>query len=180
MLGRPAYEKSYLYLVCGSGVASRELLGVEGETESSLDAGSESLRVTEREDTSVAHLRLDESSRVEVPEKTQLNKEPQSKIEKDLRLSANLDLNAVRAPVGVEDSLSTSLDVTAHAVVVAGAVAGEALASKECDGVFGCAEANTSRVLCDRAGADVVRCLRAEKETVMAENGVSSESRALQ
>lgn len=64
-------------------------------------------------------------------------------------------------------------------MVVARAVAAEALAGEQGDGVFWCAEAEPRRVLGDLAGADVVRRLCAEEETVVTEDGVSSESRAL-
>jgi len=148
--------------VCSDGVAARQLLGVECKTESSLYTRSEGLGVTEGKYTSVVHLRLDESSRVEVC------------------LGANFDFNAVRAPVGVVDRLSTRLDVAAHAVVVAGAIAGEALAGEQGDGVFWCAEAKAGSVLGDLAGADVVSRLCAEEEAVMAEDSISSESWALE
>lgn len=97
----------------------------------------------------------------------------------DSRLGADFDLNAVGAPVCVENGLTSSLDVATHAVVVARAVAREALASEEGDGVFWCAEAAACSILGDRAGADVVRRLSAEEEAVVAEDRVSRESWAL-
>ncbi len=82
--------------------------------------------------------------------------------------------------MGVVDRVASRLDVAAHAVVVAGAVTGEALAREQGDGVFWCAEADARSVLGDLPGADVVRRLCAEEEAVVAEDRVGSESRALQ
>lgn len=143
----------------GSGVV--ELGGVEGKAERGLDAGAESLGVAEDKDTRVVDLGLDEGGVVKVS------------------LGADLERDTAGGRLGVVDSLGAGLDVLRDLVVVRGGEGGEVAEAVEGDGVLGGGEAEGSGVAGDGTGLDVVRGLGTDKETVVADNGVSGEGGAL-
>jgi len=91
------------------------------------------------------------------------------------RLCANFKGNTAVGGLGVVDSLSTSLDVAAHTVVVAGGEGVEVVGAVKGNRVIGSVEAKGSSIAGDLALGDVVRGLGTEEEAVTAENGVGSE-----
>ena len=64
-------------------------------------------------------------------------------------------------------------------MIVARRVFGEILSRENSDGVFGCAVSNASSVFGDLSRRDVVRCLSSDEETIVSNDSVGSESRAL-
>ena len=75
----------------------------------------------------------------------------------------------------VVDGLSTSFDVRADAVVVAGRECLHIVEAEESDGIFWGIETDGTSVPSDVALGDVVSSLYANKETVTANHGVSGE-----
>ena len=146
--------------LAGGGVVDSS--GVEGKTEGSLDARSESLGVAEAEDTRVVDLGLDEGGVVKVS------------------LGSDLDGDTVEGRLGVVDGLGTGLDVLGHLVVVAGAEGGEVAQTVEGHGVLRGGEANGSGVSGDGTGGAIVRGLGTDKEAVTADDGVGGEGGALE
>jgi len=144
----------------GGGVV--ESGGVESETPRDLDTGSESLGVTEAEDTSVVDLGLDESSVVKVG------------------LGSDLERDTAGGGLGVVDSLGTSLDVLADSVVVRSSEGGEVSETVEGDGVVRGGVTESTGVSGDGTGGDIVRSLGTNKETVSANNSVGGEGGALE
>ena len=98
----------------------------------------------------------------------------------DLRLSTDLKVNTGGGSLGIVDGLGTSLDIRAHAVVVAGSESGSVAQAVEGDSVVGSAEADSTRVTGKTALGDVVRSLGTNKESVTTEDGVGSECWSLQ
>jgi len=144
----------------GGGVV--ESGGVESETPRDLDTGSESLGVTEAEDTSVVDLGLDESGVVKVG------------------LGSDLEGDTTGGGLGVVDSLGTSLDVLANSVVVGSGEGGQVSETVKGDGVVRGGVTESTGVSGDGTGGDIVRCLGTNKETVSANNSVGSEGGALE
>ena len=136
--------------------------GVEGKTESGLDARSEGLGVAEAENTRVVDLGLDERGVVKVG------------------LGSDLDGDAVEGRLGVVDGLGTGLDVLGHLVVVAGAEGGEVAKTVKGHGVLRGGEADGTGVSGDGASGDVVRGLGTDEETVPADDGVGGEGGTLE
>jgi len=77
--------------------------------------------------------------------------------------------------LGVVDSLSTSLDIAAHTVVVAGSEGVEVVGTVEGNSVVGGVEAEGGSVAGHFALGNVVRGLTTEEEAITAQNGVGSE-----
>ena len=98
----------------------------------------------------------------------------------DLRLGTDLKVNTGGGSLGVVDGLGTSLDIGAHAVVVASSESGSIAQAVEGDGVVGSAEADGTRVTGKATLGDVVRSLGTNKESVTTEDGVGSECWSLQ
>jgi len=144
----------------GGGVV--ESGGVESETPRDLDTGSESLGVTEAEDTSVVDLGLDEGGVVKVG------------------LGSDFEGDTTGGGLGVVDSLGTSLDVLANSVVVRSGEGGQVSETVEGDGVVGSGVTESTSVSGDGTGGDIVRCLGTNKETISANNSVGSEGGALE
>jgi len=137
-------------------------LGIDSKTEGSLNTRTKGLSITEREDTIVVDLGLEERSSIEVS------------------FSTNLKADTLCGGLGVVDSLGTSLDVGGHAVVVARSKGVQVAKTVEGNSVLGRAEANSSGVLGDAALSDVVGSLGAEQETVTANDSVSGEGWSLE
>ena len=97
----------------------------------------------------------------------------------NLRLSANLKLNAVSCFAGIVLCTTTGLNTAAYTMVVTCAVLLEAVTSKKSDGVFRGAEAKTSSITGDLSFGDIICSLATEEEAIMAEDSVSSEDWAL-
>jgi len=165
-----------------NGVGVIELLSIEGEAKGSLDTRAKDLsvswdqgdefrniglllpsksRLTEIDDTSIVDLRLDECRTIKV------------------RLCANLKVNTTMSRLAVVNCTSTSLHVTAHAMVVASTEGVEVMQTMKGNGVIRSAVAESCSVACDIAPAYVVSCFGTKQETVTAENSISSESRSL-
>ena len=88
-------------------------------------------------------------------------------------------MDTLGGSLGVVGSLGTGLDVGRDTVVVR---SGEDVQVVEClegDGVLGCAETGGGGVAGDLALSDVVGGFSTEKETITANDGVSSQSWAL-
>lgn len=145
----------------GAGGGVVELGGVEGKTERGLDTRAESLGVAEDKNTRVVDLGLDEGGVVKVS------------------LGTDLERDGADGRLGVVDSLGAGLNVLGDLVVVRGGEGGEVAEAVEGDGVLGSGEAEGSGVAGDGTGLDVVRSLGTDKETVVADNGVSGEGGAL-
>lgn len=97
----------------------------------------------------------------------------------NLRLATDLEANTTLGSLGVVDSLSTCLNVTAYTVVVAGRECVEVVQGVDSDGVLWGVVANSGSVLGKLALGDVVRCLSTNEETITTNDAVSGESRAL-
>ena len=135
---------------------------------------------TKGEDTSVVNLSLDKGSRIEVTRRLiQLYARGDNFFRSNLQLGANLESNGRGRCLGVVDSLSTSFNVRAYAVIVArgkGAEIGETL---ESNGIIGRREASGGRVSGDTALSDIVRGFCTNEEAIMAHHGVGGQSGAL-
>lgn len=116
--------------------------------------------LTNGKDTGVVDLRLNERCRVEVG------------------LSTNLDTDGT-VRLGVVDGLSTSLNVSADAVVVARSEGVEVAEAVESDSILRSSVADGSSVARNAALGDVVRRLSTDKEAVTANHGIGSESGSL-
>lgn len=136
-----------------------QLRSLNLDTERCLDTRAESLGVAKGEDTAVVDLGLDERRRVKVSFRADL--------EDDL---------VVRSLVG---RLRTSLDVAGYSVVVRGGVIFELVGCEKRDSVLGRTEANTSSVLVDLAGSDIVASLTTKEEAVVSNDCISGHSWAL-
>lgn len=136
-----------------------QLRSLNLDTERCLDTRAESLGVSKGEDTAVVDLGLDERRRVKVSFRADL--------EDDL---------VVRSLVG---RLRTSLDVAGYSVVVRGGVVFELVGCEKRDSVLGRTEANTSSVLVDLAGSDIVASLTTKEEAVVSNDRISGHSWAL-
>jgi hypothetical protein len=138
-------------------------LGVNGGTETEGDTGAEELAVRQSSDTLVVDLGLDEGVGVE------------------LVLAGNLesDTTSVSA-LGVPGSLSTSLDLGVHAVVVGGSENIQVVGGSDGSSVLGEAVSNGGGVLGDLSTLNVVADLSTGKEAVVADDGISIEGGALQ
>ena len=97
----------------------------------------------------------------------------------DVRLRANLKRNTILRFRSVVSRTTTSLDVTADAVVVAGGEGLEVVEGMDRDRVFGGTEAGSESVAADAALGDVVCSLGTNEETVASENRVGGEGGAL-
>jgi hypothetical protein len=95
------------------------------------------------------------------------------------RLSTNLKSNTTLGGLGVVDGLGSSLDVTADTVVVAGGERVEVVQAVNSDRVLGRIVTDSSSVLGELALGDVVGSLGTNKESITANNAVSSNSRSL-
>jgi hypothetical protein len=82
--------------------------------------------------------------------------------------------------LGVIHSLGASLDVTADTVVVAGGEGLQVVKAVNGHSVFRRVVTKSSSVTSDVALSDVVSSLSTNKESITAQNGVGSESGALQ
>ena len=82
--------------------------------------------------------------------------------------------------LGVVDRLSARLDIGRDAVIVARGERVEVVQALEGDGVLGRAEADGGGVPGDLALSNIVRGLGTDKETIAADNSVSSEGGALE
>lgn len=94
-------------------------------------------------------------------------------------LAGNFQTDVV-AGLGVPCSLGTSLNLSVHAVVVAGRENGEVVAGSDSSRVLGKAVTNGSGVLGDGSLLDIVTTLSTDEETFVAENDVKVGGRALQ
>lgn len=94
-------------------------------------------------------------------------------------LAGNFQTDVV-AGLGVPGSLGTGLNLSVHAVIVAGREDGEVVAGSDGSRVLGKAVTNGSRVLGDGSLLDIVTTLSTDEETLMAENDVKVGGRALQ
>lgn len=94
-------------------------------------------------------------------------------------LAGNLQADVV-AGLGVPGSLSTSLNLSVHAVVVAGREDREVVAGSDGSRVLGKAVTNGSGVLGDGSLLDIVTTLSTDEETLVTENDVKIGGRALQ
>jgi hypothetical protein len=81
--------------------------------------------------------------------------------------------------LGIVNSLSTSLDVSINAVVVAGGEGVQVVEAVKGDSIFGSIVAEGSSIAGDVAFSDIVGSLGTNEETVATKDGVSSEGRAL-
>jgi len=82
--------------------------------------------------------------------------------------------------LGVIHSLGTSLDVTAHTVVVAGGEGLQVVKTVKSHSVFRRVVTESCSVTSNVALSDVVSSLSTNKESITAQNGIGSESGALQ
>lgn len=94
-------------------------------------------------------------------------------------LAGNLKADRV-AGLGVPGSLSTSLNLSVDAVVVAGSEDGQVVASGDGSGVLGNAVANGSGVLGDGSLLDVVATLSTNEEALVAKDSVEVGGGAVQ
>lgn len=97
-----------------------------------------------------------------------------------LRLGTNFESNTRSGSLGVIDSLGTSLNIRADAVVVAGGEGVQVVETVEGDGVFRSVVTKGSRVTGDLAFSKVVGSLSSDEEAITTENSVSSKGRTLQ
>ena len=97
----------------------------------------------------------------------------------DLRLSADLEVDALGCSLGVVGGFGTSLDVSRDAVVVARREQVEVIQALEGDCVLRSAEADGRGITRHLALGDIVRGLSTEQEALAANDGVCGESRAL-
>ena len=97
----------------------------------------------------------------------------------DLRLSADLEVDALGCSLGVVGGFGTSLDVRADTVVVACSESAQVTETVEGDGVLGGTVAEGSSVTSDLALSNVVRGLGTKQEAVTANDSVGGERRAL-
>src|SRR5690348_4100130 len=97
----------------------------------------------------------------------------------DSRLGTNFKSNATGGSLAVIDSLGTSLNIGAHAVVVARRKELEVAETVEGDGVLRGTVAESSGVLGDSASLDIVRGLTTKEEAITANDGIGSEDGSL-
>ena len=143
--------------------------------ELTLDTGSESLGVTEAEDTSVVDLGLDEGGVV-----LHVSFGPERRhIAYKVGLGSDFEGDTTGGGLGVVDSLGTSLDVLANSVVVRSGEGGQVSETVEGNGVVGSGVTESTSVSGDGTGGNIVRSLGTNKETISANNSVGSEGRAL-
>lgn len=95
------------------------------------------------------------------------------------RLDANFQGDTTVGGFGVVNCLGASLHVSIDTMVVTGAESVEVVQSMEGDGVFWSTVTEGGGVAGHVAFGDIVCGLSTHKETITAENSVSSESRAL-
>ena len=88
-------------------------------------------------------------------------------------------MDTLGGSLGVVGSLGTGLDVGRDTVVVRSGEDVQVVESLEGDGVLGCAETSGGSVAGDLALSDVVSGFSTKKETVTANDSVSSQSWAL-
>lgn len=136
-----------------------QLRSLNLDTERCLDTRAESLGVSKGEDTAVVDLGLDERRGVKVC----------------LRADLEDDL-VVRGLVG---RLCAGLDVAGYAVVIRRGVVFEFVGCEERNSVLWRTEANTSSVLVDLAGSDVVASLTTKEEAVVSNDRISGHGWAL-
>lgn len=139
----------------------REPDSVKRKSERSLDARSETLRVTEKNDTGRVNLGLDERRRVEV------------------RLGANLGRDGTLGGLGVPDGLSANLDLRRDAVVVRRREDRSVTERVDGGGVGGGGVADRTGVLRDGAGKGVDGRLGSDEEAVLGEDSVGGDRGAL-
>lgn len=96
-----------------------------------------------------------------------------------VRLDTNFEVDTGGGSLGIIDSLSTGLDVRAHAVIVAGGERGQVTQPVNCDGVIRSTKADGGRVPGKATLGDIVSGLSAEEEPIATEDGVGSERRSL-
>lgn len=92
-----------------------------------------------------------------------------------VHLGTDFEVNTGGGSLGIVDSLGTSLDIGAYAVVVAGSECGPITQVVDGDSIVGSAEANSTRVTGEATFGDVVRCLGTEEESVTTEDSIGSE-----
>lgn len=99
----------------------------------------------------------------------------------ELVLGGNLESNTVGlAGLRVPGSLSTSLNLRVDLVVVASSEDAQVVGSNDRGSVLGDGVSDSSRVLADLSVDNVVANLSTGKETVMANNNITVERRALE
>ena len=96
------------------------------------------------------------------------------------RLGTNFKSDTRRGGFGVIDSLGTSLDISADAVVVAGMECVQVAKGVESDGVFWGIVANCSGVARDFALCDVISGLSTDEEAIASKDGIGSDCGALE
>jgi hypothetical protein len=92
-----------------------------------------------------------------------------------VRFGANFKYDTRRGGLGIVYSLRTSLDIGAHAVVVARSEGAEVGETMEGDGVLGRRETECGGVPVDAALSDVIGSLCADKEAIMTKHGIGGE-----
>lgn len=137
-------------------------MSVKSKTKGGLDTGTEGLRVSESQNTSVVDLGFDEGGRVKIG------------------LGADFQRNARSGGLCVIDRLSSGFDIGADSVVVAGSKGVEVVETVDSHGVFWCIVTDSSGVAGDLSISDIVRSLSTKEETIATEDGVSSESGTLE
>jgi len=98
----------------------------------------------------------------------------------NLRLGTDFEAHVAGGCLGVVDGLSTSFNIGADAVVVAGSKSVEVSEAVERNSIFGSAEAKGSGVATNLSFVDVVRRFSTKKEAIATEDSVSGEGGALQ
>lgn len=163
-----------------------EVLGIERGTEAKGDTGAEEDVVSESGNTTVVDLGLncEKIARLVVIshpvfEKLQLETYLGEGRGVEAVLAGDLEADGV-AGGGVPRSLSTGLNLSVDAVVVAGGEERQVVAGSDGSGVLGNAVANGSGVLGNSGLVDVVATLGADEESLVAENSVEVGGRAVQ
>lgn len=98
---------------------------------------------------------------------------------RDVRLGSDFQSDSARGCLGVIDSLGTSLDIAAHAVVVARRVGAQVSETVEGDGVLGSAVSESGGVAGHLALGNVERGFGTNQEAITSKDSVGGDGGAL-